>query len=852
LELRAQETIVVHPDQLDSLKQLIEKSREDTNKVILLNEYALLCFYDLEFLNGLSAVKEARDLSRKLKYANGEIAYYKTISHFHRHNTLGEYYLIISDWRSNEGIPRDALSGASTHPEGIYDDDLDRAQNQLIRAFDSFKNKGDEEITADILFEIFQNYGDKDDPEMAFIYWELAYNKFDSLGQLFPRLLLLIEKITYLRSTNEVDSARQLELRAINLADKTEDLKLRGLMFFVIGNHYLFTQGRFNLALEYYLKSADALDEVEGGLLYMQLINLLGFTYGWSGNNEKSIYYLEKDLHYYQNFVNSGENLSEGIEQQMVWVYTNIAGPLIAMKRFEEADSYLEQALLIAVKYNAPIPHGRYYQSKAKIANEKSNYDEGLAYNLLAMKQFEKVSVSPFLSEVSRSIAQHYQRSGEFEKALQYAVEAYKWGLRSNRANNAIDASLTLSEIYEQASQTQKANEFLKIHVNLRDEYDALNASKRFEDAELRSLLESRNREIADLEKNRLIQEQERQNQRLWIFSISGALITAIFLTIILYRNAQSRKMANVILNQQKQEIENTLSQLQATQTQLIQSEKMASLGELTAGIAHEIQNPLNFVNNFSDLNSELVEELREEVEKGNMQEAKAIINDIKENEGKILHHGKRADGIVKGMLQHSRTGGGEKEPTDINALADEYLRLAYHGLRAKDKSFNADFKTELDPDLPKVNVVPQDIGRVLLNLINNAFYAVFTKAASDPEPVEGRDADSKSHASTSSALSQSDYKPTVILSTKRVDSPLGAGGSGGSIEISIKDNGPGIPDDIKDKIFQPFFTTKATGEGTGLGLSLSYDIVNKGHGGTIDVKSKEGEGSEFLIILPA
>ena len=271
--------------------------------------------------------------------------------------------------------------------------------------------------------------------------------------------------------------------------------------------------------------------------------------------------------------------------------------------------------------------------------------------------------------------------------------------------------------------------------------------------------------------------------------------------------------------------LKKSLEELKAAQAQLIQSEKMASLGELTAGIAHEIQNPLNFVNNFSEINCELVEELKEELEKGKNEEAKVIALDILENESKIKHHGQRAEGIVKGMLQHSRTSQGEKELTDINALSDEYLRLAYHGMRAKDKSFNAEFKTDFDVSIPKINVVPQDIGRVLLNLINNAFFAVNHKTARHPERSEG----------------SIKYRPEVNVSTKMQDN---------SIEISVQDNGPGIPDDIKDKIFQPFFTTKPTGSGTGLGLSLSYDIV-KAHGGTIKVNSREGEGSEFTIKIP-
>jgi signal transduction histidine kinase len=279
-------------------------------------------------------------------------------------------------------------------------------------------------------------------------------------------------------------------------------------------------------------------------------------------------------------------------------------------------------------------------------------------------------------------------------------------------------------------------------------------------------------------------------------------------------------------ITKQRNELQDALKELQATQAQLIQQEKLASLGELTAGIAHEIQNPLNFVNNFSEVSMELIDEMEHELGKGDTEEAIAIAADIKQNLEKIRHHGQRADGIVKGMLQHSRASSNVKEPTNINIIADEYFRLAYHGLRAKDKSFNAELVTNLDPNLPLVNIVPQDVGRVLLNMFTNAFYAVHEKKkAADP-----------------------DFKPKVEVSTQTIQT-LTRGPY--NIEIRVKDNGSGIPDAIKDKIMQPFFTTKPAGEGTGLGLSLSYDIIVKAHKGKIDIKSKEGEGTEFIISLP-
>lgn len=276
-------------------------------------------------------------------------------------------------------------------------------------------------------------------------------------------------------------------------------------------------------------------------------------------------------------------------------------------------------------------------------------------------------------------------------------------------------------------------------------------------------------------------------------------------------------------ITRQKEELEHALVELKTTQNQLIQSEKMASLGELTAGIAHEIQNPLNFVNNFSEVSIELIDELTDEQVKPDRDlELEAdLLTDLKQNLQKISHHGNRASSIVKGMLQHSRASTGQREPTDLNALCDEYLRLAYHGLRAKDKSFNAQFSADLDASLGLISMIPQDMGRVLLNLFTNAFYAVQQRQKQ----------------------SQGAYQPTVTVSTRCAN---------GQAVVTVHDNGTGMPELVQQKIFQPFFTTKPTGEGTGLGLSMAYDIVTKGHSGELSVESTEGEGTTFIITLPA
>ncbi len=309
-----------------------------------------------------------------------------------------------------------------------------------------------------------------------------------------------------------------------------------------------------------------------------------------------------------------------------------------------------------------------------------------------------------------------------------------------------------------------------------------------------------------------------------WAFSLFVLLFVAAVWAFIDYRGrslVRQNKQLEDSVHERTTQLEQSLEELKATQRQLIQSEKMASLGELTAGIAHEIQNPLNFVNNFSEINTELLDEMEQELKAGNTSEALLIAEDIRENESKINAHGKRADAIVKGMLLHSRTSSGSKEPTDLNALTDEYFRLSYHGLRAKDKTFNATMRTDFDSSIGMANVIPQDMGRVLLNMFTNAFYSVSEK---------------RKHADAS-------FEPMVCVNTKR---------AGDKIEIRIRDNGMGVPQKIIDKIFQPFFTTKPTGEGTGLGLSLSYDIVVKAHNGRLSIDTKEGEYAEFLIVIPA
>jgi len=435
--------------------------------------------------------------------------------------------------------------------------------------------------------------------------------------------------------------------------------------------------------------------------------------------------------------------------------------------------------------------------------------DSALTYYQIALANSIKVNEKVNLSKIQRKIAEIFELTRQYDSSLYYARQSFLNGHLLIQRFELLETSELLTRLFYQRKNMDSAFYYQDVAKAMTD---SLYGPQKFKELQLLMLEEQqRQQEIQ--------QEQERYKNKTKMVGLWSAIGVFLIIAFLLYRNNRHKQKANALLQSQKEKIQNTLSELKATQSQLIQSEKMASLGELTAGIAHEIQNPLNFVNNFSEVNDELLKELKTEAEKGNLEEVKAIAKDIEFNSEKINHHGKRADAIVKGMLQHSRSNSGVKEPTDINALCNEYLRLSYHGLRAKDKSFNATMKTDFDESVGNINIIPQDIGRVILNLINNAFYAVDEK---------------KKQVGNG-------YEPTVSIITKKIN---------GKVEIRVADNGNGIPKKILDKIFQPFFTTKPTGQGTGLGLSLSYDIV-KAHGGDIKVETKEGEGGQFIISIP-
>jgi signal transduction histidine kinase len=443
----------------------------------------------------------------------------------------------------------------------------------------------------------------------------------------------------------------------------------------------------------------------------------------------------------------------------------------------------------IHVKMGHPDVALNYYRTGVAVATERSEY----------------VGLADMYNDMSKV----FESTGKTDSSIHYANKSINQEGIHTYPEGVLRASAQLAHLYESKGMADSTIKYQKLTITLKD---SLFSRQKTREAQNFTFNEK-------LHQQEFAAQQQQEKNKMRMYALLAVIIVFSLIAFFLWRNNRHKQKVNALLQAQKQEIQIVLTELKSTQAQLVQREKMASLGELTAGIAHEIQNPLNFVNNFSEVNKELIAEMKEEIEKGNYDEVKTLAKDVEDNEEKINYHGKRADAIVKGMLQHSRRSGAVKEPTDINKLADEYLRLAYHGLRAKDNFFDAALNTDFDDSIENVNIIPQDIGRVILNLITNAFYAVTEK---------------KKQIGNG-------YEPAVSVSTKK---------AGDNILISVKDNGNGIPQKVLDKIFQPFFTTKPTGQGTGLGLSLSYDIV-KAHGGELKVETREGEGTVFVIWLP-
>jgi len=597
------------------------------------------------------------------------------------------------------------------------------------------------------------------------------------------------------RSWGDLGASLEFIFKALELSQQTAFTEHESTNYYQLGVTYRHL-GNYEKALDNLYKSLSVSRSINFSLMVGYAITVIGSIYFETGDYPRALEYYQQGLILRQQ---SGDKWGEAGSLD------NIGSTHLKLGDWQQAIDFCKQSLAI---------------------NQTTGDKKGQANALLHLaeiyKQTDDWQQAGNFCQESLQIRQSIgDKKGEAEILL-FLAELQTDNFSQNPADKKAEENVLFERLFKAlkiAEEIQAVDLLSKIHLAFYESYklcenygEALTHLELHTDIEKELHKDAINQKVLNLEISHRAEESKKEAE---IFRLRNVELAGLY--------EESKKQKEEI-EEQKKNVEKTLAELKATQVQLIQREKMASLGELTAGIAHEIQNPLNFVNNFSDVNTELIEEMKQELEAGNNEEGIAISKKVAENEQKINYHGKRADAIVKGMLQHSRSTTGQKEPTDINSLADEYLRLSYHGLRAKDPSFNATIQTDFDDSLEKINIIPQDIGRVLLNLFTNAFYTVTEKKNQQ----------------------QNDYEPTVSVSTKKVHAPSGNRG----IEIRVRDNGNGIPQKVLDKIFQPFFTTKPTGQGTGLGLSLSYDII-KSHGGEIKVETKEGEGAEFIIWLP-
>jgi len=625
----------------------------------------------------------------------------------------------------------------------------------------------------------------------------------------------------YYEETNK-DSALHYAQQCLVLA-RSNHQKLAAAYYMDNTAYQLIGLGKYAEALQQVLDVfkivEDATNEQQSGWILFSLpfngskrLLLLAYTHHMFAILMRETQNIEQEIFHYKEARRIALEIGHPTRQMLAAM--NLGRSYTTVNKLDSALLYEKEAEQMTLNSAYKKYLGQVYGQLGIIYTEKHNYPLAIEYYHKGIAISREENNMSSLANNYFFIANYFIDAGEKDSALYYSMQSLQTIKQLGIVRwYKVNLGAAYENVYRSYKMQNQKDSLLKYQELTLLTKDSLYKSRIQNLTAFQTVTLNEQLRLQNVEKEKI----SYQNKIRSYFFIAGIAVL-LLLAIIFYRNNLQKQKANKVL-------ENTLTDLKSTQSQLIQAEKMASLGELTAGIAHEIQNPLNFVNNFSEVSNELIDEMKMELDKGDVTEAKMIADDIKQNLEKINHHGKRADAIVKGMLQHSRSSSGQKELTDINALCDEYLRLSYHGLRAKDKSFNAKFETHFDHTIGKINIVPQEIGRVILNLINNAFYAVKEKAQA-----------------AVLAPPAAAYEPTVSVITKNLKD---------KIEIQVTDNGDGIPAAIKEKIFQPFFTTKPTGQGTGLGLSLAYDIITKGHGGKLKVETKEGEGCDFIILLP-
>jgi len=656
-------------------------------------------------------------------------------------------------------------------------------------------------------------------------YYQPVQKQFDSLQTVLKSatndtiLMAVYRDLSRYYGEFKKDSALYFNEQQLLLARKL-GLKLWEADALDVAGYMLWNLGNYPRSLQYLLQAIKIADDPETEKNLWRIskftneqkrrtarLTVLGASHYDLGMLYDTTGYVQQKLFHYSEAEKIGKEIND--HALLSLVYMNLGTSYLNRNKLDSALSFLQRALACSEKAEFGVYRGYILNEIGRTYLLKENDLAKEYFSKSILTNVEQGNLND-LADSYLSLADFFIKTSNEDSSLYYVKKGLNLYQTTGDRKGVITAYNFLFSIYTLRNNLDSAFKYQGLAMASKDSLYDTEKIKNFQNIGFDE----------QLRLQKLEEEKKAFQNRVKIFAMLIGLSVFLIIALILYRNNRQKQKANALLQRQKEKVESTLSELKSTQAQLVQSEKMASLGELTAGIAHEIQNPLNFVNNFSEVNKEMIAEMKEEIDKGNYKDVKLIANNIEENEEKILHHGKRADAIVKGMLQHSRVSTGQKEPTDINKLADEYLRLSYHGMRAKDKTFNATLKTDFDQSVGKINVVPQDIGRVLLNLFNNAFYAV-----KPPHPLKGEH-----------------YEPIVKVSTQKV---------GDKVEIKVADNGVGIPQKVVDKIFQPFFTTKPTGQGTGLGLSLAYDIV-KAHRGDIKVETKEGEGAEFVIQLPA
>jgi two-component system NtrC family sensor kinase len=595
-------------------------------------------------------------------------------------------------------------------------------------------------------------------------YWNQSYLLFDSIGDIVNEALMLSNLGSVYM--NRGDDAKALEyfFKSLHLAEQSGDQHKIAIAMGNIGTVYSNNKFTYDQALEYYLKALPISEKLGDNNVLGGLLVNIGETYLRRDKDDSALYYFKRSLTAYENTENIPYSLND------------IGKTYTKKGNYTLARQYHEKALSFAIKLNLQLDIAQSYLGLGDTYYKSGNYGQAVDAYSNARSTASSISVKKELKDAYQGLALTYAALQDYHNAFDYQT----------------------------------------LYTNIKDTLFNLEIAEKFSKLQTNFEIQKKQSQIDILTKDRALQQLELDRQKFARNTFAAGLAFVVVITFILFK--LYRKVGRRTL-----QLRRSLEELKSTQAQLIQSEKIASLGALTAGIGHEIQNPLNFVNNFSEVNIELLHELEEGPLNKLPEDEKAafveIVADLATNMDKISHHGKRASAIVKGMLQHSQYSAGQKEPTNINTLADEYLRLSSHGLRAKDNSFNVTMETSFDQSIPKVNIIPQDIGRVFLNLLTNAFYSVTEKKKLHPE----------------------NYNPTISVSTKKLTDKM---------QVIIRDNGMGIPKKVLDKIFQPFFTTKPAGQGRGLGLSLSYDMI-KVHGGELKVDTKEGEFAEFSFYLP-